>query len=220
VEDEPEETITREAPTRVGPIDVVMREAEQDDIVTEIAPVPAGAIPPGGDESVTKDRPPVAAALKPKLGSAPPPPRPSPVPAVGSFPSPLELPGPMIAAPSRPSRRVVAVDRIDADEALAETMQALPEQLAIHSLPPDHPFNYDEDLPPPPSYKNLGIALGFAFFAAFALLVFVIIRAATLADAAAPEQVQGPRLKARHAVDRPAPYDELAPRKRRAPRGK
>jgi hypothetical protein len=212
-DDEPdssEQTLTREAPA--PGIDVAMDDDDgeddlTEDAVTEIAPLPAMVLPPGSDESVTEDRPPVGKAAGPA------PPRPSPQ---ASFPSPLELPGPMVAAPQG-SRRVVAVEPIDGEEVLGETLQAVPEDLVLPVAPaPEQPFVYDEELPPQPSYKKLGIAIGIAFFAAFALLVFVIIRAATQDDVVA-DQIPTARVKARHVVELPPQDDELAPKKRRFP---
>src|SRR5262249_39603355 len=121
-----------------------------------------------------------------------------------------------LSGPAIPAQQVVAVDRLDAAGALAKTVQVPEEQLLV-PIAPEEPFPYDEDFPPPQSYKKLGILIGFAFLGAVALLVFVIFRAATQDDGVRGQPSL--RVKARHVAELPRSDDELAPKKRRlAPR--
>jgi eukaryotic-like serine/threonine-protein kinase len=215
------ETVTRDRVIPVAPVALPSLEAggaadgeaEDDQSVTAVA-VNAPVLPPKSDESVTRDRHPVSLALV--AGRR--------VPSVASFPPPHALPGPSsLPAPLPRGNAVVAVDAMSREEAFGETMDlpsegAIPyAQLAELSAPPPapiapHPIPVpapsspsavmmsaptDEELPPP-SYKKLGIALGVAVIGAFALLVFVIVRASNqqVAGIAAAEV----RTKAPHGV--------------------
>jgi hypothetical protein len=167
-------------------------DVREEDVVTAIAPMKVsregGVLPLRGDDSVTQDRPPIPSGARMQL------PERSSAGLLGGFPSlsALPLPIPATAHLGTPAPVPVphALPAVTAEDALGDTINADEIPGYIPPMPPpraapvgrEQSFGSEIDLPPPPSYKRLGIVLGFAVVGARALLVFVIVRAATQGD--------------------------------------